>query len=36
MTRPPTTNLGRPWGRGRLLLLLGTIAGAAVVVVAEL
>jgi hypothetical protein len=36
MTRPPTTDLGRPWGRGRLLLLLGTIATAAMVVVAGL
>jgi hypothetical protein len=36
MTRPFTTTPARPWARGRLLLLLGTIATAAVVVVAGL
>jgi hypothetical protein len=36
MTRPPTTVTGRPWSRGRLLLLLGTVVTAAVVVVAGL
>ena len=35
MTRPPTTSAG-PWGRGRLLLLLGTIATAAALVIAGL
>lgn len=36
MTRPPTTSPGRPWGQGRLLLLLATILTIAVAVVAGL